>query len=50
VIDACRAQVTLREVLTGRDLDRTKLSIDRLQTISALMEKQSRSASWGRGR
>jgi hypothetical protein len=47
VMDACRAQVTLREVLTGRDLDRTKLSIDRLQTISALMEKQSRSASWG---
>jgi hypothetical protein len=47
VMNACRAQVTLREVLTGTDLDRTKVSIDRLQTISALMEKQSRSASWG---
>lgn len=47
VMNACRGQVTLREVLLGDDLDRTKASIDRLQVISSLMEKQSRSASWG---
>ena len=47
VVHACRAQVSLRDVLTGDDLDRTKVSVDRLQTISSLMEKQSRSASWG---
>jgi hypothetical protein len=47
VAKACRAQVTLREVLLGDDLDRTKASIDRLQTISSLMEKHSRVASWG---
>jgi hypothetical protein len=47
VMNACRAQVTLRDVLLGEDLDRTKASVERLQLISALMEKQSRSASWG---
>jgi hypothetical protein len=47
VVNACRAQVTLRDVLLGDNLDRTKASVDRLQTISSLMEKQSRSASWG---
>jgi hypothetical protein len=47
VAKACRAQVTLREVLTGDNLDRTKAAIDRLQTISTLMEKESRVASWG---
>lgn len=47
VVNACRAQVTLRDVLVGENLDRTKASVDRLQTISSLMEKQSRSASWG---
>ena len=47
VAKACRAQVTLREVLTGAQLDHTKIAIDRLQTISALMEKESRVASWG---
>jgi hypothetical protein len=47
VAKACRAQVTLREVLTGDNLDRTKVAIDRLQTISTLMEKESRVASWG---
>ena len=29
------------------NLDRTKVAIDRLQTISSLMEKESRVASWG---
>src|SRR6185436_18117114 len=47
VATACRAQVTLRDVLTGPDLDRTKAAVDRLQTISSLMEKESRVASWG---
>ena len=47
VAAACRAQVTLREVLTGAELDRIKLAIDRLGTISSLMEKESRVASWG---
>lgn len=47
VAKACRAQVSLRDVLLGPDLDRTKAAVDRLQTISALMEKESRVASWG---
>jgi hypothetical protein len=47
VANACRAQVTLRDVLLSADLDRTKTSVDRLQTISQLMEKESRVASWG---
>jgi hypothetical protein len=47
VMNACRAQVALRDVLLGENLDKTKASIDRLQLISSLMEKQSRSASWG---
>jgi hypothetical protein len=47
VAKACRAQVTLRQVLLGEDLDATKAAVDRLQTISSLMEKHSRVASWG---
>jgi hypothetical protein len=47
VATACRAHVTLRDVLIGDDLDRTRQSVDRLQTISVLMEKQSRVTSWG---
>jgi hypothetical protein len=47
VAKACRSQVTLRDVLTGADLDRTRAAVERLQTISSLMEKQSRVASWG---
>jgi hypothetical protein len=47
VMNACRAQVALRDVLLGENMDRTKACIDRLQLISSLMEKQSRSASWG---
>lgn len=46
VSKACRAQVPLRDVLTGPDLDRTRVGVDRLQTISSLMEKESRVASW----
>jgi len=47
VMTACRAQVSLRDVLTGTDIDAIKVAVDRLQTISSIMEKQSRSASWG---
>jgi hypothetical protein len=47
VANACRAQVSLRDVLLGPDVDRTKAAVDRLQTISSLMEKESRVASWG---
>ncbi len=46
VAKACRAQVALRDVLLGPDLERTKAAVDRLQTISSLMEKESRVASW----
>ncbi|MGE4055572.1 MAG: hypothetical protein AB7F99_12310 [Vicinamibacterales bacterium] len=46
VAKACRAQVALRDVLVGDDLDGTKAAVDRLQTISSLMEKESRVASW----
>jgi hypothetical protein len=44
---ACRAQVSLRDVLIGHDTATVKSQIDRLQTIASLMEKQSRVASWG---
>jgi hypothetical protein len=47
VADSCRAQVTLRDVLLGQDVDRIKAGIERLQAIASLMEKQSRVASWG---
>jgi hypothetical protein len=47
VAHAVRAQVTLRDVLVGPDLDRTKRAVERLQLISSLMEKESRVASWG---
>jgi hypothetical protein len=47
VAAACRAQVTLRNVLLGTDMASVKSGVERLQTIGALMEKQSRVASWG---
>lgn len=47
VANACRAQVSLRDVLSGVDLDRTQTAVDRLQIISGLMEKESQVASWG---
>ncbi len=46
VARACRAQVTLREVLLGADLDRIDLGLERLRAVAALMEKHSRVASW----
>jgi hypothetical protein len=47
VASACRAQVSLRDVLTGTNMPEIKARIDRLATVGALMEKQSRVASWG---
>ncbi len=47
VAAACRAQVTLRDVLTSDDHDDLTARIERLQVIGSLMEKQSRVASWG---
>jgi len=46
VAEACRAHVSLREVLLGEDMDAVAADIDLLRTIGALMEKQSRVASW----
>jgi hypothetical protein len=47
VAEACAAQVSLRDVLLSDDIPVVKVAIDRLQTVSTLMEKESRVASWG---
>jgi hypothetical protein len=47
VADVCHAQVSLRAVLLGHDIAAVRAGIERLQLIAALMEKQSRVASWG---
>ena len=47
VAAACVAQVALRDVLLAKDVAAVKVRIDRLQTVSSLMEKESRVASWG---
>jgi hypothetical protein len=47
VADAVRAQISLRDVLLGDDVAAISARISRLQTISSLMEKESRVASWG---
>ena len=47
VANACRAQVTLRDVLLGGDMAAIEMRVDRLETIGSLMEKHSRVASWG---
>ncbi len=47
VANACLAQVSLRDVLLGTDFAAVKASIERLQAVGSLMEKQSRVASWG---
>lgn len=46
VTEACRAHVSLRDVLLGTDMDTVTRDIERLRTIGSLMEKQSRVASW----
>ena len=47
VANAVRAQVNVREVLSGLEFEKTRLAIDKLKVISALMDKQARVASWG---
>lgn len=47
VANACLAQVSLRDVLLGEDAPSVKASIERLQAVAGLMEKQSRVSSWG---
>ncbi len=47
VAAACRAQVSLRDVLLSADPSRVKAGIERLQVVGSLMEKESRVASWG---
>jgi hypothetical protein len=47
VANACRAQVTLRDVLIGADMTAVRAQLDRLFTVGMLMEKESRVASWG---
>ncbi len=47
VAEACHAQVSLRDVLLDDDMSAVRAGIERLQVIGALMEKQSRVASWG---
>ncbi len=46
VARACRAQISLRDVLTGRDFEQLAAALHRLEAIGALMEKESRVASW----
>ena len=46
VARACRAQVPLRDVLVGEDFSRLHRALEQLRTVGALMEKQSRVASW----
>lgn len=47
VANACRAQVSLRDVLLNPDLASVKGQVDRLALVGTLMEKHSRAASWG---
>lgn len=46
VARACRAQISLRDILAGEDFKQLHRSLGQLRTIGALMEKQSRVASW----
>ena len=46
VARACRAQIPLRDVLIGKNFEHLKAALNRLDTVSGLMEKQSRVASW----
>ena len=46
VARACRSQVPLRDVLVGVDYENLGRSLEQLRTVGALMEKQSRVASW----
>ncbi len=45
VAEAARAQLTLRDVLVGEDLEQ-KAALQKLKAVASLMEKESRVASW----
>ena len=47
VMKACRAQVSLQDILNSNDFDHLTRSLERLRTVGTLMEKESRVASWG---
>jgi hypothetical protein len=47
VAEACRAQIALHDVLVSPPSDELKRQIEKLLIVGALMEKQSRVASWG---
>lgn len=46
VTEACRAQVSIREVLRSTDIGTAAYKVGRLRVIAGLMEKESRVASW----
>ena len=46
VARACRSRAPLREILTGADLPGLLRAVDELRTVSSVMEKRSRVASW----
>ena len=46
VARACRARVSLRQILTERDFPSLYRVVDELRMVSSVMEKQSRVASW----
>ena len=46
VARACLSQVPLRDVLMGGDFQKLERALEQLRTVGALMEKQSRVASW----
>ena len=47
VMNACRAQVSLRDIFNSEDFELLERSVERLRTVGSLMEKQSRVVSWG---
>lgn len=47
VCEVAEAQLTLREVLTGRDMAGCRKKMDRLAGITQIIEKKSRVSSWG---
>lgn len=46
-VEASRAQISLKDVLAGLDLDKIGHALERLRAVGSLMEKESRVASWG---
>ena len=46
LLERVGSQVPLRDVLVGADFENLERSLEQLRTVGALMEKQSRVASW----